>query len=465
MILGLRFLNCTKKQIRQKLKIGRGREMRKQVLKIMAIAAFLTLVIGLNVPLKAYAEELYKEDTVTIRLDYTNFQYAEVEMPSDGYIIISHEETMISIGIDSINESKAHKIYGEENYKVNLAEGKHKIYLFDGAGAHFFQNEYATIHYKIYVDYVDKDDDEGTTPIQNDYKYYMIDEQSCGIKSYIGKSSEIVIPSEIDGYRVMVIGQKCFANRDFIKKITIPKSIQEIEDEAFSECYSLSAVTFGNGSQLKKMGEDIFSDCEDLKKVVLPKNLKKIEAGTFSGCKKLSGITFESGSKLQSIGEDAFSGCKNLKKIVLPKSVQKIEDSAFMYCKKLFAVTFEPDSKLQKIGEDAFSECTNLKKIVIPKNVKTIAGGAFYNCKNLVSVTFQSGSKLQKIGEEAFSDCAKLKKITLTSKKIKSIVEDAFYGISKKAVIKVPGSKIKKYKKLLGKKAGIKPTMKIVTKG
>ena len=34
-------------------------------------------------------------------LDYTNFQYAEVEMPSDGYIIISHEETMISIGIDS----------------------------------------------------------------------------------------------------------------------------------------------------------------------------------------------------------------------------------------------------------------------------------------------------------------------------------------------------------------------------
>mgnify|MGYP002508315556 CR=1 FL=1 len=63
--------------------------------------------------------------------------------------------------------------------------------------------------------YVDKDD-EGTTPIQNDYKYYVIDEQSCGIKSYVGKSSEIVIPSEINGYRVMVIGQKCFANRQFL---------------------------------------------------------------------------------------------------------------------------------------------------------------------------------------------------------------------------------------------------------
>lgn len=103
-----------------------------------------------------------------------------------------------------------------------------------------------------------------------------------------------------------------------------------------------------------------------------------------------------------------------------------------------------------------------MKKIVIPKNVKTIAGGAFYNCKNMVSVTFQSGSKLQKIGEEAFSDCAKLKKITLTSKKIKSIGKDAFYGINKKAVIKVPGSKMKKYKKLLRKHAGIKKTIKIV---
>lgn len=372
------------------------------------------LVIGLNVPLKSYAEELYKEDTVTICLDYTDFQYAEVEMPSDGYIVISHEETMVSIGIDSRDEFNAHRIYGEDECKINLKKGKHRIYLFDGAGARFLANEYATVHYKIYID---KDDDAETTPIQDGYKYYVIDEQSCGIKSYVGKSGEIVIPDKINGYKVTVIGEKCFANKDFIKKITIPKYVQEIEYKAFSDCYSLSAITFGSDRQLRKMGEEVFSDCENLRKIVIPKNVKKIEVGTFYGCKKLSSVTFESGSKLQSIGEDAFGECKSLKKMVIPKSVQKIEDSAFMYCKKLSGVTFE------------------------------------------------SGSKLQKIGEEAFSDCAKLKKITLTSKVIKSIGEDAFYGINKKAVIKVPGSKAEKYKKLLGKKSGIKPTMKIVTKG
>lgn len=70
--------------------------MGKKILKIMAIVAFVLIVIGSNFSLKAYAEELYKEDTVTIRLNYTNFQHAEVEMPSDDYIIISHEENCYS---------------------------------------------------------------------------------------------------------------------------------------------------------------------------------------------------------------------------------------------------------------------------------------------------------------------------------------------------------------------------------
>lgn len=388
--------------------------MRKKLWKIMAVVVFVLLVIGSNFNVKAYAEELYKEDTATIRLDYTDFQYAEVKMPSDGYIIISHEETMIAVGIDSDDESKAQKIYGDGKYKARLTKGSHKIYLFDGAGTHFFEKEYATVHYKIYVN---KDDDTETAPIQDGYKYYVIDGQSCGIKSYVGESSEIMIPDEIDGYRVTVIGQKSFANKDFIKKIVIPKSVQEIEDKAFSDCYSLSAITFGADSQLQKMGEEVFSDCESLQKIVIPKNVKKIEEDTFFGCKKLSSVTFESGSKLQ------------------------------------------------KIEEEAFSECTNLKKMVIPRNVKTIDEGAFYDCKNMTEITFESGSKLQKIEEEAFSDCVRLKKITLTSKVITSIGEDAFYRIDKKAVIKVPGSKVAKYKKLLGEKTGIKATMKIVSNG
>lgn len=102
--------------------------MRKKVLKTMVIITFMVLAIGLNVPLQANAEELYKEGTLTIPLDYTDYQYAEVELPSDGYIVISHDTTYIDIEIDGTED--AHRIYGEDEYKINLKKGKHKPELF-----------------------------------------------------------------------------------------------------------------------------------------------------------------------------------------------------------------------------------------------------------------------------------------------------------------------------------------------
>ena len=52
--------------------------MRKKILKMVAAAVFVMVVICQFFSEKDYAEELYKEDTLTIRLDYTDFQYAEV---------------------------------------------------------------------------------------------------------------------------------------------------------------------------------------------------------------------------------------------------------------------------------------------------------------------------------------------------------------------------------------------------
>ena len=64
------------------------------------------------------------------------------------------------------------------------------------------------------------------------------------------------------------------------------------------------------------------------------------------------------------------------------------------------------------------------------------------------------------IGAKAFSGCKKLKKITVKSKTIKKVGKNAFENIHKKCVIKVPASKLKKYKKLMNKKGQAK-TVKI----
>lgn len=84
------------------------------------------------------------------------------------------------------------------------------------------------------------------------------------------------------------------------------------------------------------------------------------------------------------------------------------------------------------------------------------------------SITIPESVKIQgedykavKINAKAFYKKGKLKKITIQSKNITSIGKNAFKGINKKAVFKVPKDKYKDYKKLLTSKVGVTKKMKI----
>ena len=90
--------------------------------------------------------------------------------------------------------------------------------------------------------------------------------------------------------------------------------------------------------------------------------------------------------------------------------------------------------------------------------VTSIANNAFKNCKKLKKITI--GANVTSIGKNAFSKAKALKTITVKSKKLKKVGKGALKGIHKKAVIKVPKAKLKKYKKLF-KGKGQKKTVKI----
>ena len=81
--------------------------------------------------------------------------------------------------------------------------------------------------------------------------------------------------------------------------------------------------------------------------------------------------------------------------------------------------------------------------------VTEISKNAFKNNVKLKKVTI--GKNVSKIGAGAFSGCKKLKNIKITSTQLtkKSVGKNAFKGIDKKAVIKVPKKKLKAYKNIL----------------
>ena len=68
--------------------------------------------------------------------------------------------------------------------------------------------------------------------------------------------------------------------------------------------------------------------------------------------------------------------------------------------------------------------------------------------------------QVTRIADKAFRNQKKLKKITVKSKAIAKVGKNAFKGIHKKAVIKVPASKLNSYKKLFAGKGQAK-TVKI----
>ncbi len=79
--------------------------------------------------------------------------------------------------------------------------------------------------------------------------------------------------------------------------------------------------------------------------------------------------------------------------------------------------------------------------------VTEIARNAFRNNKRLTTVTIEK--YVTRIHPYAFYGDKKLKKITVKSKSLKLVGKNAFRGIYKKAVIKVPSSRQKKYRKLM----------------
>lgn len=83
--------------------------------------------------------------------------------------------------------------------------------------------------------------------------------------------------------------------------------------------------------------------------------------------------------------------------------------------------------KVTEVGKYAFKNNKKITSVVIEKNVTKINASAFYGAKNL-------------------------KKITVKSKVLKSVGKNAFKNIHAKASIKVPSSKLKKYKQIMANK-------------
>ncbi len=177
--------------------------------------------------------------------------------------------------------------------------------------------------------------------LRSEFTYSVNTAGTITITGYRGNDVDVVIPEEIEGRTVKVLGMGCFIANEEMVSVDIPESVTMIEDFAFYSCTNLTIVTGGEG-------------------------IKEIQDQVFDKCNKLENITLFEG--LEHIGEFAFSST-SITKITIPSTVERIRQGAF----------FE----------------TDLKEIYIPRAMTVIPENMFGNHGE---ITVYIPSSVERIG-------------------------------------------------------------------
>lgn len=265
--------------------------------------------------------------------------------------------------------------------------------------------------------------------------------------------ADVVIP---DG--VTAIGVRAFFDAweftgcDIIKSVTIPESVNIIDEYAFWLCPNLEKVIIKG--QPSEIGTCTFEGCASLKSIELPDSVKSIGIYAFSECTSLESVIMNG---VKTIDSYAFQFCKNidyvsmnsvehiehqafaysgLKRVTLPNTLKFIGDSAFSNC-DFESITIPDSVSAENIGTWAFYECKKLKKAILPDHWNKIKYGLFQYCTSLEDINFPSALKV--IEEQVFSGCSSLKEVIIPDG-VTEIQGGAFSYCKKLSKVKIPDS-------------------------
>ena len=291
------------------------------------------------------------------------------------------------------------------------------------------------------------------------------------LRGYDGAGGDVVVPAEIDGFTVDVIGVGVFKG-DTITSLTMPETVLELRSNAVSSCEKLTSVTLPQS--LVVINRMNFFSCNALSEVTIPAGVRYIGDTSFRFCDALRRITFE--GVCPAIDMDCFSVLPEDAVAYVPDDQLEAYTAAFENAGS--TVSVQPSGKnavvvenngyvesefdfdastgtitsyngyatylaipetiggapVKAIGPEAFARHTYLAFLELPEGLESIGDSAFYNCETLGRVRFPS--TLRVIGDNAFYNAYKSSVLELTS--VESIGDYAFYFAGLKGSLELP---------------------------
>ena len=222
--------------------------------------------------------------------------------------------------------------------------------------------------------------DENGTP-KPVFTYSLDDDGNATITGYTGNVSALVIPEEIDGHKVIALGDNAFKGKKLLEYVEIPNNVVKIGSYVFA---NTSLTDLKLPEKLTYLGRCVLSGNTGVTEIVIPKTLATVGAewgnilagdGPFHES-NVQKATLEKG--ITSIPRNLFHKNTTLTQVTIPDTVTKIEEFAFAECGNLESVSLSDN--VNQIGEYAFAK-TGIKEISMPDSILEIGDYVFANTK------------------------------------------------------------------------------------
>lgn len=169
------------------------------------------------------------------------------------------------------------------------------------------------------------------------------------------------------------------------------------------------------GHPITMIDDSAFLECNNLVAIQIPQNIQQIANNAFTNCVKLTEISVADNNPNYSSQEGVlfdknkteillYPQSKNNDEYQIPSSVIKVGDKAFF--NNTFIADISGGENVLQIGSESFSGCTRLSNLVFPNSLSTIKSRAFDSCYNLMRLTIPHS--VTTIEENAFDNCYKL---------------------------------------------------------
>lgn len=242
-----------------------------------------------------------------------------------------------------------------------------------------------------------------------DFSYIAdYDRDFVTVVAYEGKDDDVKIPSRIENLPVTAIEKEAFSQCDALT-ITIPESINDIKESAFSKCYYLKEYILTGNNSSYSVADGVLYNKEQKRLISYPSGKNESE--------------FTLPASVTEVSANAFSYVGALTKVVFSQSVISLNAYTFNCCPALSVISL--GDGLASFDPIAVFASDSLKSIEVSKNNKSFSSqnGILYNIQKTRLICYPCGIQdesfivpetVDSIGNYAFYNNNYLKRVTLS---------------------------------------------------